>query len=266
MKKKVALICLFAGSTLLACPMIGRAEPAFHDSIEWVIANSDRVVIGKVVKTEMVGKHEVATVEVQETLRGEHEPKVSFVLQEYCSGYAKDWMADGHPMIFFVVKIDGAKRRDQLPNGMQWVLHDNGNGNSAVLLGETKRTWPGTIDVFTRSFDHLTEPATIVKYVRNYAKSIPPERVENGWNLNVPHRTPAYSKVFPPQFPGNAFILRVPDVESTPSEIPWHHFALYAIGVLAAVACIWYFPHAWSKLTRRSKPPNDLPPTSLPKE
>lgn len=255
---RTALIWLLAGPALLAWAACSRGEPAFHDSIEWAVANSDRVVVGKVVKVDSVGKHAAATVDVQETMRGEHEPQARFVLQEYCSGYAKGWLDDGLPMIFFLVKIDGAKRRDKLPDGFQWCLHDNGNGNSAVLLGKTNRAWPGTIDVFTRRFDYLTDPAAITNYIRRYARAIPPERADEYRTLDVPPGTPAYRKVFPPEGPGNAFFLRVPNVvvdDPDADGLLWLSFVLYGLAVISACACIWYFPQAWARLFNRRDPP-----------
>src|SRR5882672_7957761 len=191
MKSSLYLLVSLVGAALLASPSSCRAEPAFHESVEWATANSDRVVVGKVIKAEKVGKHDIITVEVHRTLRGDLEPKkagdlhpkITVVVQEYCSLYAQGWLEDGLPMIFFLVKIDAAKRREQLPDGFKWVLHDDGNGSSAILLGKTNRTWPGTIDVFTQKFDYLTDPAAITKFVSDYARSIPPDRVDK--NLRV---------------------------------------------------------------------------------
>jgi hypothetical protein len=248
-----SLVTLLAPLFVMALPSLCRAEPAHHESIEWATANSDRVVVGKVIKAETVDKHDIVTVEVHRTLRGKDEaipgagrPMITFVVQQYCSGPAQGWLEDQLPMMFFLVKINGAKRSDQLPNGIrksiQWVLHENGNGNSAVSLGKTNRDWPGTIDVFTRRFDHLTDPKVIMDYVSDFARSIPADRVHESISVNVPWGTPAYEKVFPPQFPGNAFRLRVPVIEPKQPDgdaTP----AMVALLVLGAVGCgvgIWY--------------------------
>jgi len=250
------------GVGVLAMPSLGRAKPAHHESIEWATANSDRVIVGKVIKAETVDKHDIVTVEVHRTLRGAQEPndpqKTTFVLQGYCSGYAQGWLEDELPMIFFLVKIDGAKRANQLPKGYQWVLHENGNGNSAVALGKTNRVWPGTIDVFTRKFDYLTDPIDIVKFVGNYASSIPPGRVCESFRVSVPHGTPAYKKVFPPEFPGNAFLLTLPVVAQLEAqddgvvEGNWKVFLALAIGTLGCCICVWYLGRRWLR-SRRTK-------------
>ena len=182
MKSPLCLLMLFVGVSVLASPSPCRAHPASRVSIEWATANSDLVIVGKVIKVEKVGKHDIVTVVVNLTLRCDQvpikdalNPKLTFVLHEYCSGYAaQKWLEDGLPMMFFLVKIDGAKRRDQLPRGFKWVLHDNGSGNSAVALGKTNQVWPVSMDVFTRKFEYLTDPAVIVKFVSDYSRSIPP--------------------------------------------------------------------------------------------
>lgn len=205
---------------VLASPTPAVAKPASHISIEWATANSDRVIVGRVIKVASVNEHDIVTVEIHRTLRGDQEPKggeplpqLVFVTQKYCSGYAQGWLKDKLPMVFFLVKSQGASHSASIPKGFRWVLHDNGMGNSAVLLGKTDAAWPGTMDVFTRKFEYLTEPAEIVKYVAEYARSIPATRFDKSTTVDVPHNTSAYRKVFPPKYPGNAFYLRVPVVE-----------------------------------------------------
>ena len=217
MKSPVLLLGSMVVACVLASPSPCSAKPAQHQSIEWATANSDRVIVGKVIKVETVEKHDIVTVEVHRTLRGDREAieKITFVVPQYGSGYAQAWLEDGLPMLFFLVKIDGAKRSDQFPRCFQcyqWVLNDD-SGNSAVLLGKSTRHWPGTMDVFTRKFEYLTYLAVIVKYVDDYARSIPPDRIVESICVDVPSGAPAHRKVWPPEFPGNALYLRVPVVE-----------------------------------------------------
>ena len=270
MKCPATLLLSLVGMAVVAFPSLGRAHPAHHESIEWATANSDRVVVGKVIKAETVDKHEIVTVEVHRTLRGDQEPNeddrrnITFVLQQYCSGYAQGWLEDALPMIFFLVKIDGAKRADQRPKGYQWVLHENGNGNSAISLGKSNRVWPGTIDVFTRKFDYLTDPAAIVKFVSDYAISIPPGRIDESITVEVPHGTPAYTKVFPPEYPGNAFYLTLPVVEQLNAqddgvvEGNWKVFVALVIAILGCCICVWYLGRRWMNSRRTHL----LPPSS----
>jgi hypothetical protein len=219
MRCPVFVLVLLLALAVLVSPTAALAEPDLRISIEWATANSDRVVVGKVVKVASVNGHDIVTVKVDRTLRGDHEPKrkdrvpqLKFVTQKYCSGYAQGWLKDQLPMVFFLVERRGANRGNSLPKGIKWVLHDAGNGNSAVLLGKTNRDWPGTMDVFTRKFDYMADPAEIVKYVADYARSIPATRVEKSSTVDVPSNTSAYGRVFPPKYPGNAFYLRVPAV------------------------------------------------------
>jgi hypothetical protein len=178
------------------------------------------VIVGKVIKVASVDGHDVVTVEFQRTLRGDPPPKngkeipqLTFITQKYCSRYAEGWLKEKQSMVFFLVKTEGSKKGDNLPKGFDWVLHEDGNGNSAVLLGETKLVWPGTMDVFTRKFEYLSDPGEIVKYVADYARTLPAARVEKSETIEAPWGTAAYKKVFPPQYPGNAFFLRVPSME-----------------------------------------------------
>ena len=154
---------------------------------------------------------------------------------------------------------EAAKHHERLPDGFKWVLRDSGNGSSAVLLGKTNRIWPGTMNVFTREFEYLTDPAVIVKFVADYARSIPPNRIDESITVEVRYNTSAYKRVYPPQGPGNAFYLRVPASGQTKPqageqsktepgderEANSHQFTLFVLGALGCCICIWYLVRRW---------------------
>ena len=131
----VAYACFFL------LPTTTQAEPVFAESIEWVIATSNRVVVGKVVKVEVVpdaeGKDcQAVTVAVSETLKGTRADRAIFLLPAYVSkGYAKQWMEEGIPIIFCLVKNDG-KRVSIDSNKFEWVAHDDGDDVERGSLGQ----------------------------------------------------------------------------------------------------------------------------------
>ena len=104
-------------SSLFACfcllgpfPAPVWAEPTHAESIEWVVADSDRVVVGKVVNVKrVVGKgtqpYELATVEVSKTLKGPPAGQVAFLLPSYGEPVARQWLQSGVPSLFCLVSI-----------------------------------------------------------------------------------------------------------------------------------------------------------------
>jgi hypothetical protein len=81
-KKRYALTLFFLlGSSL---PVL-RAETARGESIEWVVADSDCVVVGRITKVTAVAgddkkPFEVATVKVSKTLKGPRKEQVTFLI------------------------------------------------------------------------------------------------------------------------------------------------------------------------------------------
>jgi hypothetical protein len=206
MSNSSIFIALAAGTIGLVVPSAGRAEIAIGESIDWVIADSDHVIVGKVIKVENIAKHEVARVEVTKTLRGKHKPNVTFLLRTYHGIVAKGWLDDSELMLFCLISRGNAKGRDELPKGYDWVLRDDGNYPSAVPLGKAKRQGPGAIDVYTRDFGVLTEPAAILKHVEAYAKSIPDDWKKKHIVLGAPSESAVYKKLWS----GSAVLLIVP--------------------------------------------------------
>jgi hypothetical protein len=195
-KTMTPIVCLLG----VAFPSAANAEIAFGESIEWVTADSDRIVVGKVAKVEIVAGHEVVTVDVTKTLRGKHEPTAKFVVRVYLGKRAKGWHEDGLPMVFFLYRYEEGKKRAEdpslpadapkLPVGFEWVLRD------AVLLGKTKRQWPGTINVFTRDFGLLTEPDAITRHIEAYVKTIPADWKKKNISLDAPSESAVYKKLW----------------------------------------------------------------------
>src|SRR6266545_2601361 len=126
---------------------LASAEINFGECIEWAVADSARVVVGKITKVARAGPHEIVTVEVSKTFRGKHEEKRQFVVREG-GGNAQGWMKANVPMLFCLVKRDQIKENKDLPDH-DLFLRSGTNTYSAVFLGKTDQR---VMDVFTRDF------------------------------------------------------------------------------------------------------------------
>jgi signal peptidase I len=184
----------------LLLPASVHAEIVVAESMEWVLATSDRVVVAKVVKVDTVLDQEkkecqLVTVAITKTLKGENADRVTFLLRPYIHhGYAKQWMDEGIPIIFYLIKNDG-KRVAVPAEKCAWLLRDNGNGPDAVLLGKSKHHFTGCIPVLTRQFEVLTETAAILKFVEKSAK-LQAKGTPQPHTLEVPSDTAVYKKLW----------------------------------------------------------------------
>jgi hypothetical protein len=183
----------FIALVSLAAP--ARAEIAFGESIEWVTADADRVIVGRVIKVEMRDKQEVAVVEVSQTIRGKHEPTVKVFRHGKLGAKSKEWLDAGAPVMFFLRS-----------NASAWILRDDHNFPSVIVLGKTKREAPRSMDVFTRDFGMLTEPDAILKHVEAYAKSIPADWKKQHIMLDAPGSSAVFRKLWG----GSTVLLKVP--------------------------------------------------------
>ena len=211
MRSQFLRVLALYGCTLVAVPPAVRAEIAEGESIEWVVADSDRVVLGKVLKVEMaLGKDkrafEVATVAVTRTFKGAAARRVKFVLRNYNGPCVKGWLKDGVPMVFCLTSRARAEDSKDLPAGFDWILRDDGNDHSAVLLGKTARPRPCTIPVLTRDCRVLTDPNAIIGAVDAAARPLPKGRKRRAHTLDVPFGTEVFNKLSD----GSAVELTVP--------------------------------------------------------
>jgi hypothetical protein len=213
------------------------------ESIEWVVADSDQVLIGVVTKVEKApgkkGPYEAATVKVTRTLKGPPADQVSFLLRNYNGPAAKDWLTDGTPLLFCLVRRGRARDSGDLPAGHDWVLRDDGNEHSAVLLGKPRRRWTHTIHAFTREFDVLTGPEAIIKQAKEAARPLPAGRKKQSHTLSVPGGTAAYQKLYS----GSAVSLIVPvDGELERLARRWCRSPAFYTR-LRGVSALRYFPN-----------------------
>jgi hypothetical protein len=211
MKTTSALIVCSGCAFLLLMPASAHAESAVGESIEWVLAASDRVLVGKVIKVDNITDQDnkecqAITVAVSRTLKGAHTERETALLRPYINeGYAKQWRDEGIPLIFCLVKNDG-KRVSVPPKKVAWVLRDNNNGPDAVLLGKSKHYWTGCIPVLTRDFEVLAEADVILRFVEGAVKARRNATTPQPHTLRVPGNTAVYKKLWS----GSAVYLTVP--------------------------------------------------------
>lgn len=192
-------------------PVTARAETAYTESIEWVVASSDRIVVGKVTSVDAVKDRENQTcqtviITVSKTLKGAHTPRETFVMPAYLSnGFAKAWMDEGALIVFFLLKNDG--HRVSVPaDKFAWVLRDDQCGPNAILLRKNKKGEIDVMDVLTCDFDVLTDPSSILKYVEKTIDKQRSKRALRQHSVDVPFETPVFKKLWS----GSSVFLDVP--------------------------------------------------------
>ena len=121
MRSRFSCVLALCCCGLLAAPPVVRAESVFAESIEWVVADSDRVVVGKVVKVEDKEGFEVTTVAVTRTFKGAPARRVKFVLRNYNGPCAKGWLKDalvrGDPGLDVVEAVVALGDEEEEPDG-----------------------------------------------------------------------------------------------------------------------------------------------------
>ena len=179
MKRLRLLLILHVCTLFIALPSSAKAIIVTGESIEWVLANSDCVVAGAVVKTERIAgpderRYELVTITVSKTIKGTQTESVAFLSEVQTLGappkeyhYGQQWKDEDTPILFCLVKNDG-KRSPFAFEKSKWVLRD------AVLLGKSKREWwtTGCIHALTRDFEVITEKDAILKYADQTVKTL----------------------------------------------------------------------------------------------
>jgi hypothetical protein len=201
---------------LLAFPATTNAALVGLESIEWVVADSDRVITGKIVNVDkaMNGAEvvEVVTVEVLKTIKGDHAPRVTFVMQSLLQPLAERWFAKGAPMLFCLVNRNRVDKNVPLPKGVEWGLR-NHTGHSAVLLTPVRRSEHvagedrlQTLGVVTSDCNVIEDVDAILKAVEEAARAFPAGTEWKSVILDLPEDTPAFERYYS----GSSVWLTVP--------------------------------------------------------
>jgi hypothetical protein len=184
------------GALLLLCCSAARADIGSAESIEWVAASADRVIVGKAKEVNGVrridyARYEVVTIDVSETLKGKHEPTATILVRnDYGSppGIGQSWIRKDVPLVFFLVRPE--RLTGPVPKGFEWAVDCRGGEITAVYLGRMPRD--GSMRVITAAFDVLTEPNAIVSYIDDVLRSIPRDWKQEAIYVPVPTTTMAH--------------------------------------------------------------------------
>jgi hypothetical protein len=209
MNRSLPLLAVGGVCLLLGLPTAARAEIMVGESIEWVVADSDWVGVGHLLKAERAdgGRFEAATLRVTRTFRGAAAEQMTFLVPSYHGAVASAWLADGQPMLFCLIRSDNPRlKNDGLPAGHGWVLRDHRRQLCAVPLGVHQRQWAQTIAVYSRDFKVLTRPEEVVKRVEQAAAAAPHDRPAKRYIANVPGGTEVFEKLWG----GSSVLLIVP--------------------------------------------------------
>lgn len=210
MPRSSILLAAIITTCAAVAPMRAVAEIVIAESIEAVVAGSDRVVAGRVVAVDSVAgndgvMYEVAMLAITRTLKGAHEQRIPVLLRDLGGRYAGQWLREGLPMLFCLVANDG-ERIPIAANRYRWALRDDGNEHDAVYLHPSASAWTGCIPVLTVDFDVLVTADTILKHVERVVAGLgnrPKPAIET---VDVAYESPVWGRLWS----GSMVMLRVP--------------------------------------------------------
>lgn len=185
---------------LILVPATAAAEINMADSIEWITADSDLVVRGKVTAvSKRRGPGDVVwfdvTFGVAETLKGAPRRSVKLAVRHLHGATPADWRAKKRELLLFLV--DSARRTADDRDYAKAPFALRPRDGAAMILG------PGGTDrAFTAAFDVLDTRDPILAAVRVAATST----ATKSHRLDVPFDAPAFSALYS----GSAVWMTVP--------------------------------------------------------
>ncbi|MCE9575046.1 MAG: hypothetical protein K8W52_17985 [Deltaproteobacteria bacterium] len=204
---------------LLALAALGRsaaAEINMADSVEWMTADADAVVVGTIASSTVTPSDDhtvwaVATIDVTATLKGAAAKRVTFAVQTDASGVPAGWL--GHEAVFFLVKSDrrahdsGCVRACHYDRAA-WALRrgvDDGVVTLDAKAGE---------EVYTAAFTALRARADVVAAVKAAASS----KATRAINVDVPWDSDASHALYA----GSAVWMYIPiDAAAEARAVAW---------------------------------------------
>jgi hypothetical protein len=188
-----ALPFLLAAIVGIVVPRTTFAGINVGESIEWILADSDRVIVGKVTSIDFVTdtddkERQVATVEVTETLKGAKDNRLTFVTDP-AWGSNLDEMRDKRvAMLFCLVKNDG-KHVDAMRYPL--LLRPSHAWLNAVSLD------PAQVgSVLTSDFRVLKRPDDVMTYVRQSIRDLEKKPATKSFTLDVPQPTEVFRELY----------------------------------------------------------------------
>src|SRR5262245_24543070 len=136
--------CLLLPLPALLCPAGARAEVIVGESLEWMIADSERVVRGTVVGVDSTpGQGAVVwdrvTFRVEETLKGDRADEVTFLVRRLGDeNVLLNWRTDRVEVLVGLVQAERYRRDDPGYGRAPWTLRVHGGDWSAVRLNDKR--------------------------------------------------------------------------------------------------------------------------------
>jgi hypothetical protein len=207
---------LLLAVALVAGPRLARAEIALAESIEWLAASADRVVVGRIVSFKGAdpgaqGKNRglaLATVRVAETLKGAGDKDALCVgLRDVDERRADGWRKDGTDLIFFLgTSIQATSFERRVCN--HWPLR---GGDALPFVVPLEK--PGNRLLGATTFKVLKQRGAILAAARDALRRLAaaagsPPRAAKRYFLEVPFE----SEVHKVLYSGSACYLYVPDL------------------------------------------------------
>ena len=173
-----------------------HAELMVGESLEWIVADSDLIVRGKIAKVEPFNDEqqtawEEATVQVNETIKGTTTEPLTFLVR--CVGITEkpsQWQREGVELLLFLVK---SKRYDSLDpdyGKTDFALRLWGADCSFIPLNNNPQA-----GLFTMDFNVIKERDDILKAVRSAALYRPADRPTEH-RVEVPFESEVYQTLY----------------------------------------------------------------------
>jgi hypothetical protein len=198
---------------LVLPPSLARAEINVAPSVEWLSAEAARIVVGKIVslspaRPDAAGKLtalSLATVEVTETLKGRHEPKLCVGLRHLDPRQLERQRAARVELLLFLGQsVQATSYEKRVCN--HWPLRD-GAGPLLVPIGS-----PGSKLLSAGSFKVLRQRVEILaackETLRRLAARKAPPALPRKHLLEVPFQSEAHKVLYS----GSSCYLEVPDL------------------------------------------------------
>lgn len=161
---RIVLCWSSLGSSLFCGEATAQPLGKSEDSIEWMAADSTRIVRATIEKIEIVHKSSMfvsraITLRVKQTLKGEHEDSLRFVNRGFGCPSAEDWKSRQCELLFFL--NDGRYHLNRWATGHVMTRFPLVVRNAIELS-------PGKVAVYSRSLKRIGDPKELVGAVTGF--------------------------------------------------------------------------------------------------
>jgi hypothetical protein len=190
---RASLPFLLAAIIGLTMPEASSAGLVVGESIEWILASSDRVVFGKATSVDFVNDKEgkerkLVTVDVSETLKGAKDKRLTFVSDPTWDSDFEKARDNRIAMLFCLVNNDG-KHIDAMRYPL--LLRPSRIGMSTVWLDPKDSGCALTSD-----FRVLTRPDDVMACVRQSIRDLEKAPTTKSFTLDVPQTSEVFRELY----------------------------------------------------------------------